>query len=278
MDQTFLLASALLIFFIGIFLGLLLGYYFGQYIERKKLKVMEAKAILNRKEEREASKEESESQQKSTAPAMGAIRRPINNTKPTNISAEENKEARKDYKMPGVPKSSEEELEAVKQEEKAKDYTMNSSVMEKNRMDLLKSSNIRIAPQVGVEPALVAPKVNIENKEAAPVAKVLEKKQPSSQDTTLFKGKDSLPMREAVFKITRKTAPVLKGVGGSYSLKERQEIAKKISDFGKFGTVLQKSERGRIYKTMAKERLRATPGERVKIDKQVRFLKKVIGK
>lgn len=101
----------------------------------------------------------------------------------------------------------------------------------------------------------------------------------SADDKTIFRGRDKITMREAVYNITRNTTSGLSRVEGeNFSQKERSEIAKKISDFGKFGAILQKSERSRIYRTLAKERQRATPDQRMKIDKQIRFLKKTIGK
>lgn len=100
-----------------------------------------------------------------------------------------------------------------------------------------------------------------------------------SSDKTVFQGKEKISMREAVYDIAKKSTSGYNLVGGeSFSQKERSEIAKKISGFGRFGTMLQKSERGRIYKTLSKERMRASPSEKMKIDKQIRFLKKVVGK
>lgn len=101
----------------------------------------------------------------------------------------------------------------------------------------------------------------------------------NNQDKTIFHGKSGIKMKEAVYKLTKKTSPIIKGgLGGVYTLAERKEIAKKISDFKKFGSILQKSDKSRIYKTLAKEKLRATPSGRLKIEKQVRFLKNTIGK
>lgn len=94
------------------------------------------------------------------------------------------------------------------------------------------------------------------------------------KDTSFFRGREGVKMHEAAYEITRKTSPYLKGgSGGTYTLKERQEIAKKITDVKKFGTLLQKSDKARIMNTLNKEKLRASPSQRAKIQKQERFIK-----
>ena len=132
------------------------------------------------------------------------------------------------------------------------------------------------------EKASPAPSLNIltDNLSSSLAEKISGQKEVATKaaaDTTIFNGRDSLTMREATFDITKKAPKV---VGGStFSLKERQEIAKKISNFQKFGNMLQKSERNKIYKTLAKEKYSAkTPDQKIKIDKQVKFLNKAIGK
>ncbi len=96
---------------------------------------------------------------------------------------------------------------------------------------------------------------------------------PKQKDTSFFHGRQGVKMGEATYEITKKTSPYLRG-GGTYTLKERQEIAKKLSD-KKFGTLLQKSDKARILSTLNKEKMRASPSERTKILKQERFIKNI---
>lgn len=95
------------------------------------------------------------------------------------------------------------------------------------------------------------------------------------QDNTIFHGRDHIHMTEAVYDIEE--APSSMG-GYYYSEKDRKEIAEKISSYKKFGAELEKSERNRIYKSMSDDWQRASPLEKQKIEKQVKFLQKTIGK
>ena len=184
------------------------------------------------------------------------VQNTLNNLKAESLKSNDEKSEQSDDKSSAVPVVA--TTGQIKQKLKQKDFVLPASPAKK-------INEVRM-PQV---------------KTNTPVAEViLGKKESISQgDDTIFKGKDSMKMKEAVYKMTRKTAPMIKGgLGGTYTLAERREIAKKISDFKKFGTLLEKKDKSRIYRTLAKDKLKASPSERMKIIRQERFLKNTIGK
>lgn len=97
------------------------------------------------------------------------------------------------------------------------------------------------------------------------------------KDTTIFGGKKAISMKEAAWKI-RKSSPYIPGSGGAmFSEKERMDIAKRLS---KYGSYLEKGpEHSRIFKELYKEKTKARTGaEKLKIDREIRYLKEKLGK
>jgi len=117
-----------------------------------------------------------------------------------------------------------------------------------------------------------------EKREKVPVKKE-EKK-----DTSIFRGKESLPMKEFTWKF-RKASPFIPGAGGAiYSEKERLGLANKVREVAKkkFGSqyYLGKDKCSQIIKEFEKEKWRAKTGaEKQKIDRQIRVLRReLLGK
>ncbi|MCJ7786998.1 hypothetical protein MUP06_02190 [Patescibacteria group bacterium] len=98
------------------------------------------------------------------------------------------------------------------------------------------------------------------------------------KDTTIFGEKKAISMREATWKIRKDPHPYIPGSGGAmFSEKERMDIAKRLS---KYGSYLEKGpEHSRIFKELYKEKTKARTGaEKLKIDREIRYLKEKLGK
>lgn len=98
------------------------------------------------------------------------------------------------------------------------------------------------------------------------------------KDTTIFGGKKAISMREAAWKIRKDPHPYIPGSGGKiFSEKERINITKRLS---KYGNYLEKGpEHSRIFKELYKEKTKARTGaEKLKIDREIRYLKEKLGK
>jgi len=97
------------------------------------------------------------------------------------------------------------------------------------------------------------------------------------KDTSIFGGKKAIPMREAAWKIRKDPHPYIPGAGGAIlSEKERTDIAKRLS---KYGSYLEKgAEHSRIFKDLYKEKIKAgTRAEKLKVDREIRYLKEKLG-
>lgn len=98
------------------------------------------------------------------------------------------------------------------------------------------------------------------------------------KDTTIFGGKKVISMRKATWEIRKDPRPYIPGSGGKiFSEKERGDIAKRLS---KYGSYLEKGpEHSRIFKELYKEKTKARTGaEKLKIDREIRYLKEKLGK
>ena len=104
------------------------------------------------------------------------------------------------------------------------------------------------------------------------------KKEKKDIDTTIFGGKKAISTREAAWKIRKDPRPYIPGSGGKiFSEKERVDITKRLS---KYGSYLEKGpEHSRIFKELYKEKTKARTGaEKLKIDREIRYLKERLGK
>ncbi|MDP2864201.1 MAG: hypothetical protein Q8N73_00885 [bacterium] len=98
------------------------------------------------------------------------------------------------------------------------------------------------------------------------------------KDTSIFGGKKAISMKEAAWKIRKDPRPYIPGSGGKiFSEKERVDITKRLS---KYGSYLEKGpEHSRIFKELYKEKTKARTGdEKLKIDREIRYLKEKLGK
>ncbi len=92
----------------------------------------------------------------------------------------------------------------------------------------------------------------------------------------IFKNKKELS-RTALRKAFRKASPYIPGAGGkTYSQKERTELEKKL--FGsKYGSYLTKAEYKKKIQELKGQKYRAkTSAEKLKIDRQTRYLESLI--
>lgn len=91
---------------------------------------------------------------------------------------------------------------------------------------------------------------------------------------SLFDQKKYLRRRE-LKETLKKAPPRLPGVGGRFSTKERVEMEKEV--FGKeYGEYISRGEYGRAVKKLEDARYRAkTSADKLKIDRRIKFLKKI---
>lgn len=94
-------------------------------------------------------------------------------------------------------------------------------------------------------------------------------------DTTVFGGKEHLPMSEALWKL-KQASPYIPDSGGAmYSQQEREAMTKDWQN--KYGSYLEKKDIPRIFKDLNAAKNQAPTGEeRQRIDRQIRYFKREI--